>query len=103
VREIYVVAHPDATHHVEGLVGGWYDSELTPAGVAAAKSIAATLRAWIPEGEGVELFSSDLQRAVQTTRAIADVLNVEPVFDRRLREKSYGEAEGLPQPSGAHP
>jgi broad specificity phosphatase PhoE len=29
VRDVYVVAHPEATHHVEGVVGGWHDSQLT--------------------------------------------------------------------------
>jgi probable phosphoglycerate mutase len=97
VRTIYVVAHPEATHHVEGVVGGWHDSQLTPAGARAAASIAEALRSAIPEDARVELFSSDLQRALQTAKVVGDLLNVEPVVDRRLREKSYGEAEGRPQ------
>ena len=40
VRSIYVVTHPEATHHIERVVGGWYDSRLTPAGIRAAVSIA---------------------------------------------------------------
>lgn len=31
-RSIYVVAHPEATHHVDGVVGGWHDSDLTAQG-----------------------------------------------------------------------
>ena len=45
----------------------------------------------------MELFSSDLQRALQTARVVGDLLHAEPVIDRRLREKSYGEAEGRPR------
>lgn len=97
MRSIYVVAHPEATHHVEGVVGGWHDTQLTPAGARAAASTALALRPGIPEHVPVELFSSDLQRAVQTARAVGDLLHVEPVLDRRLREKSYGEAEGRPR------
>jgi len=97
VRNIYVIAHPEATHHVDGLVGGWHDSQLTPAGALAAVSIAEALRARIPEGADVEVFSSDLQRAVQTASVVGDLLHVEPVLDRRLREKSYGAAEGRPK------
>ena len=97
MRNIYVVTHPEATHHVEGVVGGWHDSQLTPAGVRAAASIAETLRSRIPEDASVEVFSSDLQRALQTARVVADLLLVEPVADRRLREKSYGEADGRSQ------
>ncbi|WP_405168064.1 histidine phosphatase family protein [Nocardia sp. NBC_01499] len=91
------MAHPESTHHVDGLVGGWYDSQLTTAGSRAAASIAQALRAKIPEQADVELFSSDLQRASQAATVIGDVLEVKPVLDRRLREKSYGEAEGKPQ------
>lgn len=96
MRTVYVVTHPEATHHVEGVVGGWNDSQLTAAGARAAASIAHALRACIPGDARVELFSSDLQRALQTARIVAEQLQVEPILDRRLREKSYGEAEGRP-------
>ncbi|MFI9771920.1 histidine phosphatase family protein [Streptomyces sp. NPDC052415] len=44
MRTLYVVTHPEATHHVEGVVGGWHDSQLTPVGVRAAVSIAQALQ-----------------------------------------------------------
>ncbi|ORT56643.1 histidine phosphatase family protein [Streptomyces sp. CB03238] len=97
MRTLYVVTHPEATHHVEGVVGGWHDSHLTPAGLRAAASIARALRARVPDGAEAELFSSDLRRTRQTARAIAELFGVEPILDRRLREKSYGAAEGRPQ------
>ncbi|MGV9308941.1 histidine phosphatase family protein [Nonomuraea sp. NPDC003727] len=97
MRTIYVVTHPEATHHIEGVVGGWHDSQLTPAGLSAAASIAQALRAQIPDGGEVELFSSDLQRTRQTAEKVAELFGVKPILDRRLREKSYGEAEGRPQ------
>lgn len=97
MRTLHVVTHPEATHHVEGVVGGWYDSHLTPAGVSEAVSIARALRARIPDGADVELFSSDLQRTRQTAEEAAELLGVKPILDRRLREKSYGEAGGMPQ------
>jgi 2,3-bisphosphoglycerate-dependent phosphoglycerate mutase len=97
VRTVYVVVHPEATHHVEGVVGGWHDSRLTPAGVRAAAALAEALRARIPGGARVELFSSDLQRALQTADVVGHRLDVEALVDARLREISYGEAEGRPQ------
>jgi 2,3-bisphosphoglycerate-dependent phosphoglycerate mutase len=97
MRTIYVVMHPEATHHVERVVGGWHESTLTPSGELTASSIGAELRARIPAGAGIDLFSSDLQRAEQTARIVAACLQAEPVLDQRLREKSYGEAEGKPQ------
>ncbi|MFD9944950.1 histidine phosphatase family protein [Nonomuraea sp. NPDC059023] len=97
MRTIYVVTHPEATHHVEGVVGGWHDSQLTPAGLRAAASIAQALRAEVPDGVDVELFSSDLRRTRQTAEKVAELFGVKPILDRRLREKSYGEAGGRPQ------
>ncbi|MFD9721422.1 histidine phosphatase family protein [Streptomyces sp. NPDC059076] len=97
MRTLYVVTHPEATHHVERIVGGWHDSDLTPDGRRAAAAVARALRSAVPEESKVELISSDLQRTVQTAQEIADAFDVKPVLDRRLREKSYGEAEGRPQ------
>jgi probable phosphoglycerate mutase len=56
MRTLYVVTLPEATHHVEGVVGGWHDSQLTPVGVRAAVSIAQALRAQVPYGAEVEMF-----------------------------------------------
>ncbi|MEU6846210.1 histidine phosphatase family protein [Streptomyces sp. NPDC046716] len=97
MRTLYVVTHPETTHHVEGVVGGWHDSHLTPAGVRAAAAIAQELRHRIPDGTHVELFSSDLHRTRQTAEAVADQFDVKPILDHRLREKSYGQAGGRPQ------
>ncbi|KZB81619.1 histidine phosphatase family protein [Amycolatopsis regifaucium] len=95
MRTVYVVTHPQATHHVDRLVGGWYDADLTPDGKRAAVAIADSLHARVPEK--VELYSSDLRRTARTAKVIGERLGVEPVLDRRLREKSYGEAGGRPQ------
>ncbi|ONI79754.1 histidine phosphatase family protein [Actinosynnema sp. ALI-1.44] len=94
-RTIHVVTHPEATHHVDRVVGGWHDSELTPAGHTAAAAIARALRARIPGAAPV--FTSDLTRAAQTAAAIGHALGTTPTRDERLREISYGEAEGRPQ------
>ncbi len=97
MRQIYVVTHTEATHHIDNIVGGWHDSQLTPAGIRAADAIAATLREMIPVGSNVQLYSSDLKRAQQTASAISNQLDSQPILDERLREKSYGDAEGRPQ------
>ncbi|MFJ9078707.1 histidine phosphatase family protein [Streptomyces sp. NPDC102278] len=97
MRSIHVVTHPEASHHVEGLVGGWHDSTLTPEGLREAAAIARALRTEIPEDADVELISSDLLRTRRTAQEIGSLLGVEAALDPRLREKSYGEAEGRPQ------
>ena len=96
-KTIYVVAHPEATHHVHGLVGGWYDSDLTVKGQEDAKTIARSLGARIPKDTSVELFSSDSLRARRTADQISEAFGAAVTVDSRLREKSYGIAEGRPQ------
>lgn len=97
VRTVHVVVHPEATHHVDRLVGGWYDSDLTPAGVRDAAAIARALRRTVPREVTPELFTSDLVRARRTANAIAETFDIVATADRRLREKSYGVADGRPQ------
>jgi probable phosphoglycerate mutase len=100
MRTLYIVTHPEATHHTSGLVGGWYNSELTARGLRAADRIAKALRQAISidtPAANIEIWSSDLTRTKQTADAIAEAFGVETRYDNRLREKSYGEAEGKPQ------
>lgn len=97
MRTLYVVTHPEATHHVEGRVGGWFDSELTERGRRDASAIAAELERRIPDGAVVDVVSSDLRRTAQTGALIADRLGVALHLHEGLRETSYGEAEGRPQ------
>ncbi|OAV60582.1 histidine phosphatase family protein [Enteractinococcus helveticum] len=100
---IYVVTHPQATHHTEGLVGDWYDSVLTDRGLRHAQQIAVELSRRLaarPESS-VRLVSSDLIRARQTADAITEIFDLPVTLDERLREQHHGAAEG--QPVGAHP
>jgi len=95
-KTLFVVTHTEAVHHVEHLVGGWYDTVLTEAGRCAAKKIAAHLKAQIGDRD-VELYSSDLLRASQTAEPTAHALGVKIALMPDLREMHYGVAEGRPQ------
>lgn len=95
MREIYLVTHPEATHVVDRLVGGWFDADLTAKGTEQAERIATSIAARTPARE-TALFASDLRRTRRTADAIAARLDVDPVLDGGLREQSYGAAEGLP-------
>ncbi|MET4059482.1 putative phosphoglycerate mutase [Arthrobacter sp. UYP6] len=96
MRNLYLIAHTQATHHVENLVGGWHDSALTPRGLEDAQLLAAALREHLSEDGGMRLFSSDLLRAQQTAAPIGKLLGVDILTDPDLREQSYGIAEGTP-------
>ena len=93
--ELLLVTHPEATHVVDGLVGGWYDADLTERGAAQAQQVAAAI------GPVDAVFSSDLTRCRRTAEAVAARAGVEVVLDPDLREQSYGVAGG--QPPGTFP
>jgi len=97
VRTLYVVTHPEAKHHLDGLVGGWYDSELTDKGRFDAKRIARELRSRIPTSSQAALYGSDLTRTTQTAEAIGREIGLTATLLPGLREKSYGSAEGRSQ------
>ncbi|ROR72861.1 putative phosphoglycerate mutase [Bogoriella caseilytica] len=97
MKTVYVVTHPEATHHVDGLVGGQFDSDLTERGRHQAGAIAEALAARLPADATVTVSSSDLLRTRRTAEAVAERWGTDVVLDPRLREKSYGEAGGRPQ------
>jgi probable phosphoglycerate mutase len=97
MRNLYVVTHAEPRHHVEGLVGGWYDTDLTEFGLSQARSIARRLRELVPENAQAEIYTSDLMRARQTAESIAQLIQVSVRATDGLRERSYGEAGGKPQ------
>lgn len=93
MKEIFIVTHTQATHHVERRVGGWYNSALTEKGLADAALCGQRLH---EIGlEGVPIFASDLTRTRQTAETIAQRLGSRIRLDARLREMSFGEAEGV--------
>lgn len=96
MRNIYVVTHPQAGHHVDGLVGGWYDSDLTELGQRQADAVAAELGRRLHLG-AVRIVASDLLRARHTAEIINTRIGGELRIDPDLREKSYGDAEGRPK------
>jgi len=96
MRHVYLITHPEAQHHVDGIVGGWHDSDLTALGRRQAERIAEVLASRIGL-HPVEIYSSDLRRATQTADRIARRFSSEVQTDARLRERSNGDADGRPQ------
>jgi broad specificity phosphatase PhoE len=70
---------------------GRSDIPLSPAGRGHARAIAAALR----EEPIDRIYSSDLVRALETARIIAEARSVQIVTDARLREFDFGRWEGL--------
>ncbi|MDW3194281.1 MAG: histidine phosphatase family protein [Cytophagales bacterium] len=95
MQNIYLITHCEATHSVEKKVGGWYDSELTEHGRKQAEELEKIINERV-DINSLEIFSSDLKRAVQTAKIIRKEVH-KIRLDPRLREMSFGTHEGLPQ------
>ena len=72
-------------------IQGQTDTPLSAVGVAQARHSAPRLAALHP----TTLVASDLNRAATTAGALAEVSGLSVVHDKRLRERSFGEWEGL--------
>jgi probable phosphoglycerate mutase len=91
LTEIFLIRHGETLWNQQGRMQGQHDSPLTALGLQQARQLARRLK-------GVSfaaLYSSDLGRAHQTARCIADATGHEIVADSGLRERSFGIFEGL--------
>lgn len=88
-EKIFLVRHGEADSNAGGFFAGWKDVSLTPLGRQQALLLSKRLLR-----EGIErAFCSDLLRARQTLEAIS--LPCPKEFSSALREKNYGELEGV--------
>jgi probable phosphoglycerate mutase len=90
---IILVRHGEAEHMVSDLTGGWTDSHLTEAGRAQAETVAQWLSEELTSGR-VKILCSDLNRAVQTAKPIAEAIGVDFTRHRGIRELNNGIAAG---------
>jgi len=96
MRNIYVVTHTQSEHHIDGLVGGWYDTGLTNFGQEQAQTVAKCLDRLVSRPD-VGLVSSDLKRASETAKIIGDRIGISTMLMTGFRENSYGRADGKKQ------
>jgi probable phosphoglycerate mutase len=83
--ELWLIRHGETTWNEEGLISGWSDPPLTEQGREQARA----LRAVFQGGAYAGVWSSDLQRAVQT----AELAWGQPTQDPRIRELNFGDLE----------
>jgi probable phosphoglycerate mutase len=83
--------HGRTRWNVEHRFQGQADPPLDEVGRQEAAASARLLVAYSPSA----IISSDLCRAVQTARPLAELVGLPVILDRRLRERSLGEWEGL--------
>jgi probable phosphoglycerate mutase len=86
-----LLRHGETVWNRAGRLQGWQDSPLSDAGRAQAAALAARLAT-----ERVDLLvASDLGRTRDTAAPVATRLGLAVVADAGLRERCYGELEGL--------
>lgn len=88
---VLLARHGETAWNREGRLQGNRDIPLSEAGVAQAAALARRLR-----GAGLaRVVSSDLSRAVETARPVADAAGLPVETDAGLREQDLGAWEGL--------
>ncbi len=91
MKRLVIVRHGRTEWNHIGRVQGQSDAPLDEVGLAQAARIAPV----IAELEPAALWCSDLSRAVVTASLIGEAAGLAPLPDERLRERSFGDREGL--------
>ena len=88
---VTAIRHGETAWNVQSRLQGHLDSPLTGRGRAQAARLADALR-----GEGLDaVISSDSGRALETASAFASALGLSVLTDAGLRERAFGDLEGL--------
>ena len=88
---LLLVRHGETDWNAEGRLQGHTDRPLSDFGRSQARRLAAEL-----EHEGIDaVYSSDLARARETAEIVGERLGLPVVLDPDLREKDWGNWEGL--------
>ena len=91
MTELLLVRHGETDWNAEGRLQGHTDRPLNDYGRRQAKELAERLA-----GEGADaIYASDLARAKETAEILGERLGLPVVIDPALREKNWGNWEGL--------
>jgi 2,3-bisphosphoglycerate-dependent phosphoglycerate mutase len=91
MTQILLVRHGETLWNQQGRMQGQHDSPLTATGLHQARQLARRLA----QTPFAALYSSDLGRAHQTARCIADETGHDIIAEQALRERNFGIFEGL--------
>ena len=90
MTEILLIRHGETAWNAVRKLQGHLDIPLNEEGLRQAKALATHL-----QNEKLDaIISSDLQRAMQTAQAIADLQNTSLQINPQLRERCFGDFEG---------
>jgi len=89
---ILLIRHGESAANRDDMFAGNYDAELLPRGFEQARCSAE----FIKENYKVDkVYASDLQRAYNTGKCVADAFGLEVIPDRKLREINAGGWDGV--------
>ena len=89
-RRLILIRHGQTTYNASGRMQGHLDTELSDVGYEQARAAARLLR----DQGVVKIVASDLQRARETARVVAESLGLDFSTDPRLRETNLGQWQG---------
>lgn len=89
---VYIIRHGQTEWNLQGRAQGHTDIDLDPTGCQQVCELETAFCA----GGVSQVWTSDLLRATNTAKAIAQATGAKLVTDPNLRERSFGEWEGLP-------
>jgi probable phosphoglycerate mutase len=89
--QLCIVRHGETAWNAEHRVQGQLDIPLNEIGLRQAQAVGSALK----EERFDALYSSDLARARQTADPIANLLSIEVLVEKNLRERHYGIFERL--------
>lgn len=93
-KTIWLVRHAQSTANRDRIVQGHLNAPLTELGLQQAHYTGLYFQQNQAEFQIVNIFASDLQRAIQTAEGTASKLNLPIKQDKRLREAYFGRWEG---------
>lgn len=91
ITRVLLIRHGQSQGNAEGRFGGHTATPLSPQGLA---QVAATAHALAPE-KFAAIYSSDLPRAIETARPLAERTRLKIHATEAFRERSVGVMEGL--------
>jgi 2,3-bisphosphoglycerate-dependent phosphoglycerate mutase len=94
MAQLVIFRHGQSTWNLENKFTGWVDVELSPKGREEAKKAGEKLKGFRFD----YAYASDLIRAQDTLKlalASAEHPTVEPIYDKALNERMYGDLQGL--------
>jgi broad specificity phosphatase PhoE len=89
---LFIVRHGQTSWNVEGRAQGHTDIPLDETGLEQARALAAGFQ---PGCTVSKIYTSDLSRARQTAEILAHRLDADLIIREDLRERCFGEYEGL--------